>query len=115
MFFAGLALGRMAVVAALEAEREVAATEAAEAAHPRRKETSMPRGFQNFLMQGDLIIIAVGRVVALAFSTLITSFTDNIIAPLVNALAGGPLRRRRVGSWTYRGPLDAGARRSRRS
>jgi large-conductance mechanosensitive channel len=28
----------------------------------------MLRGFKNFLMQGDLIVIAVGLVVALAFS-----------------------------------------------
>ena len=47
------------------------------------------RGFKNFLMQGDLIIIAVGLVIALAFSTLIKAFTDNIITPLVNAAGGG--------------------------
>ena len=46
---------------------------------------SLFRGFKNFLMQGDLIVIAVGLVVALAFSTLIKAFTDNIITPLVNA------------------------------
>lgn len=47
------------------------------------------RGFRNFLMQGELIVIAVGLVVALAFSTLIKAFTDNIITPLVNAAGGG--------------------------
>lgn len=46
------------------------------------------KGFKNFLMQGELIVIAVGLVVALAFSTLIKSFADNIIKPLINALAG---------------------------
>lgn len=40
-------------------------------------------------MQGDLIVIAVGLVIALAFSTLIKAFTDNIITPLVNAAGGG--------------------------
>jgi large conductance mechanosensitive channel len=49
----------------------------------------MLKGFRNFLMQGELIVIAVGLVVALAFSTLIKSFTDNIITPLVNAVGGG--------------------------
>ena len=45
-------------------------------------------------MQGELIIIAVGLVVALAFSTLIKSFTDSIITPLVNAAEGeGPDQR----------------------
>ena len=48
----------------------------------------MIKGFKNFLMQGDLIIIAVGLVVALAFSTLIKAFTDSIITPLVNAAEG---------------------------
>jgi large conductance mechanosensitive channel len=46
-------------------------------------------GFKNFLMQGDVVVIAVGLVVALAFSTLIKAFTDNIITPLVNAIGGG--------------------------
>lgn len=49
----------------------------------------MLKGFKNFLMQGELIVIAVGLVVALAFSTLIKAFTDNIITPLVNAAGGG--------------------------
>jgi large conductance mechanosensitive channel len=52
------------------------------------KEFAMFKGFKNFLMQGDLIVIAVGLVVALAFSTLIKAFTDNIITPLVNSVAG---------------------------
>lgn len=47
------------------------------------------RGFKNFLMQGELIVIAVGLVIALAFSTLIQAFTDNVITPLVNAAGGG--------------------------
>jgi large conductance mechanosensitive channel len=50
---------------------------------------SFLRGFKNFLMQGDLIVVAVGLVIALAFSTLIKAFTDNIITPLVNAAGGG--------------------------
>src|SRR5689334_23882059 len=47
------------------------------------------KGFKNFLMQGELVVIAVGLVVALAFSTLIKAFTDNIVTPLVNAAGGG--------------------------
>jgi large conductance mechanosensitive channel len=50
---------------------------------------SLVKGFKNFLMQGDLIVVAVGLVIALAFSTLIKAFTDNIITPLVNAAGGG--------------------------
>jgi large conductance mechanosensitive channel len=46
------------------------------------------RGFKNFLMRGDVIVIAVGLVIALAFSMLITAFTTDIINPIV-AAAGG--------------------------
>ena len=51
--------------------------------------TGIVAGFKNFLMQGDIIIIAVGLVIALAFSTLIKAFTDNIITPLVNSAGSG--------------------------
>src|SRR5947209_5495961 len=68
----------------------------------------MLRGFRNFLMQGELIVIAVGLVVALAFSTLIKSFTDNIITPLINAVEGG---NSSLGlGWTLNGHrIDLGA------
>ena len=46
------------------------------------------RGFKNFLMRGDVIVVAVGLVIALAFSMLVTAFTSDIINPFV-AAAGG--------------------------
>lgn len=49
----------------------------------------MLKGFRNFLMRGDVITVAVGLVVALAFSNLVKAFTDNIINPLVAAAQGG--------------------------
>jgi large conductance mechanosensitive channel len=48
----------------------------------------MLKGFRNFLMRGDVIVIAVGLVVALAFSNLVKAFTDNIINPLIAAAQG---------------------------
>ncbi len=125
VFFAALALGRLAVVGARDAERAapaagrapaVAARDAERApaaagradAVPPGRETSMLRGFKNFLMQGDLIIIAVGLVVALAFSTLIKAFTDSIITPLVNAVGGGAAGEGL--GWTINGQrIDLGA------
>lgn len=50
---------------------------------------SVFKGFKSFLMQGDLIVVAVGLAIALAFSTLIKAFTDFVITPLVNAAGGG--------------------------
>ena len=46
-------------------------------------------GFKNFLMQGQLVVVAVGLSIALAFSTLVSAFTGSIITPLVNAAGGG--------------------------
>ena len=46
-------------------------------------------GFKSFLMQGNVIVAAVGLAIALAFSTLVKAFTDSIITPLVNAIGGG--------------------------
>jgi large conductance mechanosensitive channel len=67
------------------------------------------KGFKNFLMQGELVVIAVGLVVALAFSTLIKAFTDSIITPLINALAGGGASGKGLG-WTINNQrIDLGA------
>ena len=69
----------------------------------------MIKGFKNFLMQGDLIIIAVGLVVALAFSTLIKAFTDSIITPLVSAVEGANSSTPGLG-WTINGQfINVGA------
>jgi large conductance mechanosensitive channel len=46
------------------------------------------RGFKNFLMRGDVIVVAVGLVVALAFSAVITAFTTDIVTPLVQSVSG---------------------------
>lgn len=48
----------------------------------------MLKGFKNFLMRGDVITVAVGLVVALAFSNLVKAFTDSIINPLIASIAG---------------------------
>jgi large conductance mechanosensitive channel len=40
-------------------------------------------------MRGDVIVVAVGLVVALAFSSLITAFTTDIISPIVARFQGG--------------------------
>jgi large conductance mechanosensitive channel len=62
----------------------------------------MLKGFKNFLMQGNLVVIAVGLVIALAFSTLVTAFTTSIITPLINSLAGSSSHNQGLG-WTING------------
>jgi large conductance mechanosensitive channel len=46
------------------------------------------RGFKNFLLRGDVIVIAVGLIVALAFSTLISAFTTDVIDPIIARAEG---------------------------
>ena len=45
----------------------------------------MLKGFKDFLMRDDVITVAIGLVVALAFSNLVKAFTDSVINPLVAA------------------------------
>lgn len=66
----------------------------------------MLKGFKNFLLQGNLVIIAVGLVIALAFSTLVTSFTSTIITPLINAVAGKTANNEGLG-WRVHGQFIA--------
>jgi large conductance mechanosensitive channel len=49
----------------------------------------MLKGFKNFLMRGDVVVVAVGLVVALAFSGLISAFTTFIINPIIARAQGG--------------------------
>lgn len=48
----------------------------------------MLKGFRNFLMRGDVTVVAVGMSVAMGFSNLVTAFTDNIINPVIAAAQG---------------------------
>ena len=48
----------------------------------------MLKGFRDFLMRGDVIVVAVGLSVALVFSNLVKAFTDDIINPLIAAAQG---------------------------
>ena len=46
------------------------------------------KGFRNFLTRGDVVVIAIGLMVALGFSTLVKAFTDTIVNPILNRLQG---------------------------
>lgn len=46
------------------------------------------KGFRSFLMRGDVIVVAIGLSVALAFSNLVKAFTDDIVNPLIAAAQG---------------------------
>jgi large conductance mechanosensitive channel len=46
------------------------------------------RGFKNFLLRGDVIVIAIGLIVATAFSVLVKAFTSDIIEPIITRIQG---------------------------
>lgn len=48
----------------------------------------MVKGFKNFLMRGDVVVVAIGLVVALAFNQLVMAFTNSLINPLFNRIQG---------------------------
>jgi large conductance mechanosensitive channel len=48
------------------------------------------QGFKNFLMRGNIIDLAVAVVIGTAFTALVKSLVDNILTPLIAAIAGKP-------------------------
>lgn len=48
----------------------------------------MLKGFKDFILRGNVMDLAVGVAIATAFTALITSFTKNIINPLIAAVGG---------------------------
>lgn len=48
----------------------------------------MIKGFKDFIMRGNVIDLAVAVVIATAFTSIVTAFTDNFIKPLIAAIGG---------------------------
>ena len=50
----------------------------------------MLREFKEFIARGNLVEIAIALILALAFAGLVTSFTENLINPIIGAIFGQP-------------------------
>jgi len=48
----------------------------------------MLKGFKDFIMRGNVIDLAVAVVIGAAFKTVVDAFVNNIITPLIGAIAG---------------------------
>lgn len=48
------------------------------------------KGFKAFLLRGNVVDLAVGFVIGVAFSTVVTSFVKDLATPLIAALFGKP-------------------------
>jgi large conductance mechanosensitive channel len=50
----------------------------------------MIKDFKAFLLRGNVVDLAVGIVIGVAFATLVTAFVENLITPLIAAIIGEP-------------------------
>ena len=50
----------------------------------------MLREFKQFIAQGNLVEIATGLVMALAFGAVVTSLVSDVITPMIGAIFGEP-------------------------
>lgn len=48
------------------------------------------KDFKEFLLRGNLVDIAVGIVIGVAFAALVTAFVADLITPLLAAIGGKP-------------------------
>lgn len=48
--------------------------------------------FKEFISKGNVMDLAVGVIIGGAFSSIVTSLTDNIIKPLINCIGGADIQ-----------------------
>jgi len=48
--------------------------------------------FKEFISKGNVMDLAVGVIIGGAFSSIVTSLTDNIIKPLINCVGGAEIQ-----------------------
>jgi large conductance mechanosensitive channel len=48
------------------------------------------RGFKTFLLRGNVVDLAVGVVIGIAFAAVITAFVKDLVTPLIAAVGGQP-------------------------
>ncbi len=48
------------------------------------------KGFRDFVLRGNLVELAVAFVIGVAFATVVTSFVDNLLMPLIGKIGGEP-------------------------
>ena len=48
------------------------------------------KGFKAFLLRGNVVDLAVGVVIGIAFGAVITAFVKDLITPLIAAIGGKP-------------------------
>ena len=49
----------------------------------------MIQGFKDFVLRGNIVELAVAVVIGTAFAALVSSFTDNVVNPVLASIGGG--------------------------
>jgi large conductance mechanosensitive channel len=49
----------------------------------------MIKGFRDFLVRGNVVDLAVGFVMGVAFTAVVTEFTESFLEPLIRVVSGG--------------------------
>src|SRR5678810_1039674 len=55
-----------------------------------RRGDSMLKEFRDFILKGNVLDLAVGIIIGVAFGAVITTFTEGILMALIAAVAGKP-------------------------
>jgi large conductance mechanosensitive channel len=50
----------------------------------------MLKGFRDFILKGNVVDLAVGVVIGVAFGNVVTAMVKDLITPLIGALGGTP-------------------------
>jgi large conductance mechanosensitive channel len=64
--------------------------------------TSMIKGFKDFLLRGNIVDLAVAVVIGVAFTALVTAFTESFLKPLIGLVGGGGIEG---GTFTLNGQV----------
>jgi large conductance mechanosensitive channel len=54
------------------------------------EEHDMFQGFKNFILKGNVVDMAVGVVIGVAFGSVVTAFVNSLVMPLIGAFGGIP-------------------------
>lgn len=50
----------------------------------------MLKGFKDFIVQGNVMDLAVAVIIGAAFTQVVSALTDSVLMPLISALVGSP-------------------------
>ena len=56
----------------------------------RGRETSVLKGFKDFILRGNVVELAVAVVIGVAFGAVVNSVVTNLITPLIALVGGTP-------------------------